>query len=285
MQAQFPQPVFRFAPSPNGFLHLGHAYSALLNQRLARESGGRMLLRIEDIDTTRCTSELIAATLEDLDWIGFRWEGPVVYQSQRFGIYRSILDQLETDGLVYPCFCSRGDIRRVAGESGAARCDPDGTPLYPGTCRALAPDVRMTRRRQEAFALRLDLSAALARTGPIGGWDESGEGVIRADPRLWGDVVLARKDTPTSYHLSVVIDDAMQGITDVVRGRDLFCATSVHRLLQRLLGYAPPRYHHHRLLTDDGGEKLAKSRFSLPLRALRADGVTPADIRAMLGLD
>jgi glutamyl-Q tRNA(Asp) synthetase len=280
-------PVFRFAPSPNGYLHLGHALSALLNFDMARESGGRFLLRIEDIDMARSRPQFEAAIYEDLAWLGLSWEEPVRRQSAHLADYRAALARL--DGLVYPSFESRGEIARLAAQRGAP-CprDPDGAPIYPGNARALTPAEREARMRQGApYALRLDMAAAVARVGPLtfretGTRGEGGE--VSAVPQAWGDVVLARKEMPTSYHLSVVIDDALQGITHVVRGDDLFAATSVHRVLQALLGLPAPIYHHHRLILDDRGRKLAKSTRSTSLRALRADGVTPADIRRMVGL-
>lgn len=284
------QPVFRFAPSPNGFLHLGHASSALLNQTLARQSGGRLLLRIEDIDTVRCRPELIEACFEDLHWIGLCWEEPVLRQSTRFDAYRAVLVTLEQRGLAYPCFCSRKDVatqvhaRASAAESDWPR-DPDGAPLYPGACRGL--DRQGVARQMAAgtpYALRLDTAAALASLrGANLAWQETGGGQVIADPAGWGDVVLARKDTPTSYHLAVVLDDALQGITDVVRGMDLFPATAIHRLLQALLGLPEPRYRHHDLIRDKEGLKLAKSRASTPLRQLRAEGWRAEDVRRSLG--
>ncbi|HRE21795.1 MAG TPA: tRNA glutamyl-Q(34) synthetase GluQRS [Rhabdaerophilum sp.] len=285
------QPVFRFAPSPNGFLHLGHAYSALLNAHLARETGGRFLVRIEDIDTVRCTEALIGACLEDLAWLGLGWETPVLRQSTQFGRYRATADVLAARGLLYPCFCSRNDIAAAAGQM-AAR-DPDGAPVYPGTCRVLDAAKRAVRRASgEPFALRLDMAAALAHIGARRfGWQEvSGERLeavtdIETHPEKWGDVVLVRKETPTSYHLAVVLDDALQGITHVVRGTDLYEATAIHRVLQMLLGLPEPRYHHHSLIRDAEGRKLAKSLASTPLRQLRAEGVTAAQIRSRLGFD
>jgi glutamyl-Q tRNA(Asp) synthetase len=287
-------PVFRFAPSPNGHLHLGHALSALVNFEMARAANGRLLLRIEDIDAARCRPDYEQAIYEDLAWLGIAWEQPVRRQSEHFDDYRAALAKLDALGLVYPSFESRGEIARLVGErerSGAWPRDPDGVPLYPGTARALAPAER--RRRIEAgepHALRLDLAAALARVGTPA-WNETGAGPrgetgrVTAAPAAWGDVVLARKETPTSYHLSVVIDDALQGVTHVVRGQDLFWSTSVHRLLQELLALPAPVYHHHRLLLDADGQKLAKSTGATGLRALRAGGARAADIRRLVGLD
>jgi glutamyl-Q tRNA(Asp) synthetase len=274
--------VFRFAPSPNGHLHLGHALSALLNHDMARAAGGRFLLRIEDIDASRCRPEFEAAILEDLAWLGLTWEEPVRRQSEHLDAYRAALGRL--GGLVYPSFESRGEIARLAVERGPDwPRDPDGAPLYPGRARDVAPEERARRMEAEPYALRLDMAAALARVGPLR-WRE-GEGSVAAQPEAWGDVVLARKDIPTSYHLSVVVDDALQGITHVVRGQDLYWSTSVHRLLQELLGLPAPTYHHHRLVLDDEGRKLSKSTRATALRELRAQGVTPRVIRSMVGFD
>ncbi|MDI3469137.1 MAG: Glutamyl-Q tRNA(Asp) synthetase [Pseudolabrys sp.] len=270
--------VFRFAPSPNGYLHLGHAYSALLNADLARAAGGRLLLRIEDIDETRCRPEYEAATYEDLRWLGIAWEEPVRRQSEHYDDYRAAIAALDAQGLIFPSFESRAEIARTSPGR-----DPDGAPLYAGASKALSREDR--RRRMDSgapYALRLDMAAALERVGPLH-WDEAGQPVA-ADPAAWGDVVLARKDTPTSYHLSVVVDDAAQGVTDVVRGRDLFHATGVHRLLQALLGFPIPRYRHHELIADDKGQKLSKSTRATGLRELRAQRKSPVDIRRMVGL-
>lgn len=283
------QPVFRFAPSPNGFLHIGHAYSALANQRLARETVGRMLLRIEDIDTQRCTDALVAASLEDLDWLGLRWEEPVLRQSAHFARYRAMAAELEGRGLLYPCFCTRKEITGATGDD--VLRDPEGAPVYPGTCRHLDAATRMARIASgEAHALRLDMAAALAQVSERRfGWSEvSGERLetvttIAAQPEKWGDVVIVRKECPTSYHLSVVIDDAMQGVTHVVRGTDLYEATAIHRLLQTLLGLPAPLYRHHGLIYGEDGKKLAKSTASKPLRALREEGIMPEEVRRRLG--
>jgi glutamyl-Q tRNA(Asp) synthetase len=288
-----PRPVFRFAPSPNGYLHLGHALSALINTDMARAANGRLLLRIEDIDLSRCRPEYEAAINEDLAWLGLAWEEPVRRQSEHFAAYRAALDRLFTMGLVYPSFESRADIARlvVARErAGAWPRDPDGVPLYPGTAQELSADERRERMAREPYALRLDMAAALARTGTLD-WHETGRGPegetgrVPAAPAQWGDVVLGRKETPTSYHLAVVIDDALQEVTDVVRGEDLFRATSVHRLLQALLELPAPTYHHHRLIRDAEGRKLAKSTRATGLRELRAQGLTPAAIRTLIGLE
>ncbi len=286
-------PVFRFAPSPNGYLHLGHAYSALLNFELARRAGGRFLLRIEDIDPSRCKPEFEQAIYEDLAWLGIAWEQPVRRQSEHLADYRDALEKLSALGLVYPSFESRAEIARQVVErdqGGAWPRDPDGAPLYPGKAKQLSAGERQRLMGQGTpHALRLDMAAALARAGRLA-WIEQGEGPggesgeIEAHPQAWGDVILARKETPTSYHLSVVIDDALQGVSEVVRGKDLFHATSVHVLLQRLLGLPQPAYRHHRLILDDTGQKLSKSTAATGLRELRADGVAPADIRRVAGL-
>jgi glutamyl-Q tRNA(Asp) synthetase len=288
-----PPPVFRFAPSPNGFLHLGHAYSALLNFDLARQAGGRFLLRIEDIDSTRCRPEFEAAIYEDLAWLGLSWETPVRRQSEHFSRYRDAIEKLSAQGLIYPSFESRAEIARLVAEretAGVWPRDPDGAPLYPGAAKSLSAGER--QRLIESglpYALRLDMAAACARAKKLG-WTDLGEGpngergAVAARPEAWGDVILARKETPTSYHLSVVIDDAMQGVTDVVRGQDLFWSTSVHRLLQDLLGISAPAYRHHRLVLDAAGQKLSKSTQATGLRKLRAAGATPADIRRLVGL-
>ncbi|WP_439499264.1 tRNA glutamyl-Q(34) synthetase GluQRS [Bosea sp. (in: a-proteobacteria)] len=285
--------VLRFAPSPNGRLHLGHAFSALTNERIAARLGGRLLLRIEDIDVTRCRPEFEQAIHEDLAWLGLRFDDAVRRQSEHFDDYRAALDLLRGRGLVYPCFCSRQQIGRAVGAKeaetgGAWPRDPDGSPLYPGTCRKLSEAEAQARiAAGEPHVLRLAMDRALSE---IGGeavyqrFDEAGtECMVRAEPERWGDVVLARKDVPTSYHLSVVVDDALQGVTHVVRGRDLEAATDIHAVLQRLLGLASPRYHFHRLLQDETGQKLAKSRMSESLADLRVRGVTAAEIRERLG--
>jgi len=286
-------PVFRFAPSPNGYLHLGHAYSALLNFDLARRAGGRLLLRIEDIDPARCTEEFEQAIYQDLAWLGIAWERPVRRQSEHLAAYGNALQRLAGLGLIYPSFESRAEIARLVAhheQNGAWPRDPDGAPVYPGNAKMLSADAR-DRLTQSGvpFALRLDMAEALARAGEMG-WTERGEGPggetghIAACPQGWGDVVLARKETPTSYHLSVVVDDALQGVSEVVRGADLFHATSLHRLLQHLLGLPEPAYRHHLLIRDDEGHKLSKSTQSTGLRDLRAAGLGSADIRRLVGL-
>ncbi|WP_298258807.1 tRNA glutamyl-Q(34) synthetase GluQRS [Bradyrhizobium sp.] len=288
-----PPPVFRFAPSPNGYLHLGHAFSALLNADLARESGGRFLLRIEDIDATRCKPEFETAIYEDLAWLGMSWETPVWRQSEHLAGYRDAVEKLSAEGLVYPSFESRLDIAKLIAEQNIPHGwprDPDGAPLYPGTARALGPEERERLLQSGApYALRLDMSAACAQAGDLS-WTERGEGpkdetgTVAADPAAWGDVIIARKEMPTSYHLSVVLDDALQGVTEVARGQDLFWSTSVHRLLQELLGLPQPTYRHHRLIRDAAGQKLSKSTDATSLRELRAVGASPAEIRRRIGL-
>lgn len=267
-------PTFRFAPSPTGLLHLGHALSAAFVWRAADEAGGRVLLRIEDIDPVRAKPEFADAIEQDLAWLGFRWDGDVRRQSEHLDDYRAALARLDAMGLVYPCRLSRSEITAAvarAEKNGGASWprDPDGAPRLP---------LRSPPSGDGPAALRLRMAAAIAAAGPEPlTWREHGETVL-ARPEDWGDVVLARKDTPTSYHLSVVVDDALQGVTDVVRGRDLFHATSVHRLLQRLLALPEPRYRHHPLIPDADGRKLAKSRGSTSLRALRADGWRKEDV-------
>ncbi|MBO9380846.1 tRNA glutamyl-Q(34) synthetase GluQRS [Sphingomonas histidinilytica] len=267
--------ISRFAPSPTGRLHLGHAFSALCAHDLARAKGGRFLLRIEDIDPTRCRPEHVAGILEDLRWLGLGWDGEVVFQSERLPLYAAALDRLKAMGLVYPCFCTRTRIAAEIAASAAAPHGPDG-PLYPGICRDLGEDERAARiAAGEPHAWRLDIARADALAGPLG-WHDGVAGEVAATPEVHGDVVLARKDAPTSYHLAVTVDDAAQGVTDVVRGEDLFAATHVHRLLQALLGLPVPRYHHHPLLTDEKGERLAKRAGSPTLASMRAEGADAA---------
>jgi glutamyl-Q tRNA(Asp) synthetase len=294
-----PPPVFRFAPSPNGYLHLGHALSALSNADLARAGGGRLLLRIEDIDRVRCRPEFEAAIYEDLAWLDLTWERPVRRQSEHFADYQAALAKLDAIGLIYPSFESRAEIARLVAarerhaqiQKGHWPRDPDGAPLYAGDAKTMPPAARARLIADGApYALRLDMAKAVARIGALT-WSESGQGpagetgTVVADPLAWGDIVLARKDSPASYHLAVTIDDAGQGVTDVVRGQDLFYATSVHRLLQALLDLPAPRYHHHRLILDDNGRKLSKSTQGTALRELRAQGVAATKIRNVIGLD
>jgi len=284
-------PTFRFAPSPNGRLHLGHAYSALLNASLAARWSGRLLLRIEDIDPGRSRPDLVAALGDDLTWLGLRFDGPARRQSEHMAVYRANLDGLAARGLAYPCFCSRAEVGAAAGAAagdGAIPRDPDGAPLYPGTCRHLSHGAIAGRlARSEPHTWRLAMDRALATApGPHGFTAFDPDGAVRtvaADPARWGDTVIARRDVPTSYHLAVVTDDAAQGITHVVRGADLRASTDLHVLLQALLGVGAPHYHHHRLLLDAAGAKLAKSRGSQSLADLRAQGIAPEALRARLG--
>lgn len=265
-----PRPVFRFAPSPNGRLHLGHAYSALLNQHRAREAGGHLLLRIEDIDQTRCTRSLGEAAIDDLHWLGLRFDGAVRWQSEHLAEYHAAQKRLTEAGLTYPCSCTRKDLAALP----PSPADPEGQPLYPGTCRSTGPRPGLPA----SLRLAMDRAAgdrALTMT-------EKGQ-VIPVDPAVWGDVVIARKDIGTSYHVAVCVDDALQGVSHVVRGTDLFAATSIHRLVQDILGLPEPHYHHHDLIRHDTGRKLAKSQGDRSLADLRAAGVTAADIRRQLG--
>ena len=290
------QAVIRFAPSPNGELHLGHAFSALTAQACARALGGRFLLRIEDIDIGRCRPEFEAQILDDLRWLGLTWEEPVRRQSEHFATYRGALDRLDGMGLLYPCFASRREIAEAAEALGkvAATLDPDGAPLYRGLHRDLDPETAARFKAEgKAFALRIRMALALERArekagGDItfGAFDPDGSGGERrqADPARWGDAVIARKDVPASYHLAVVVDDAAQGISHVVRGMDLYAATDIHRLLQILLDLPEPLYHHHRLITDAAGRKLSKRHADMSLRALREGGASPSGIAHMVGL-
>jgi glutamyl-Q tRNA(Asp) synthetase len=289
------RPVFRFAPSPNGEMHLGNAYCALLNADLAAETDGRLLLRIEDIDTARCTPAFEQSVYRDLAWLGISWEQPVRRQSEHFDDYAEVLEQLVEEELVYPSFLTRGEVRAILSEAEGDGVDwprdPDGVPLFPTTERQLSQRERAARMAAgDPFAWRLNVEAATARIrGPLT-WREDGAGpcgqtgIISAAPTAWGDVVIARKEVPTSYHLSVVVDDALQGTTHVVRGRDLFFATTIQRLLQELMGLPVPVYRHHDLVLGDDGRKLAKSRGDTSLATLRAAGLTPHDIRRMIGL-
>jgi glutamyl-Q tRNA(Asp) synthetase len=268
--------VTRFAPSPTGYLHLGHAYSALIAWRRARAAGGRFLLRLEDIDSHRCRPEYAAAILDDLKWLGIDWDGRVRVQSAHMDEYKAVLRRLRERGLIFPCFCSRAGIQRQV--IAAAPHGPDGGPVYPGTCRDLSEADRAARAN-EPHVLRLFMSRALTDGLTF---EETGEGTIAADPARFGDVVLARKDTPASYHLCVTHDDALQGVTVVTRGQDLKHATHLHRLLQALMGWPAPVYEHHRLLTDDSGRRLAKRDGAATLRSLRDAGVRAEEIRERL---
>jgi glutamyl-Q tRNA(Asp) synthetase len=266
----------RFAPSPTGRLHLGHAWSAMLARDYARERGGTFLLRIEDIDLGRCREEFVAGIIEDLEWLGLDWDGETIHQSDRFPVYAGALARLRAMGLLYPCFCTRRDIAASAsaphGREGA---------VYPGTCRSMDRGRREERMATERHCWRIDISAANALAGPLT-WHDSVAGEIGADPLSHGDVVLARKDAPVAYHLAVTVDDAAQGMTDVVRGQDLFAATHIHRLLQALLGLPTPHYHHHRLLVDASGRRLAKRDGAPAIAKLRAEGRDPAELIAAL---
>ena len=269
----------RFAPSPTGYLHLGHAHAALFAWRRARAAGGRFLLRLEDIDPGRCRPEFAAAILEDLAWLGLDWDGEIRVQSEHFPDYRAVLDRLAARKLVYPCFCTRADIA----QSVAAAHTPDGAPRYPGTCRRVPARVRAARLAAgDAHAMRLDMARATIEAGVLH-CHEDKEGARTCHPATFGDVVLARKDAPASYHLCVTHDDARQGVTLVTRGIDLKPATDLHRLLQVLMGWPAPDYAHHGLLTDASGRRLAKRDHAATLRDLRAEGVTPAEVRARAG--
>ena len=273
--------VTRFAPSPTGYLHLGHARSAWEGWRAAREGRGRFLVRLEDIDQGRCREEFAAAILEDLAWLGLEWDGPVRRQSEHLSDYRAALDRLDAMGLLYPCFCTRRDIQAEIARAGGAPQGELGAP-YPGTCRHLSAEEQAGRLAAAGdYALRLDIAAAVARTGPLD-WVE-GDGRASVDPAGLGDVVLARKEFPASYHLAVTVDDALQGVTLVTRGVDLFAATAIHRLLQELLALPAPRYRHHPLITDAAGRRLAKRDRAATIRSLRTAGRSPAEVLAMAG--
>jgi glutamyl-Q tRNA(Asp) synthetase len=286
------RPVLRFAPSPNGELHLGHALSALVGYEQARAAGGRFLVRIEDIDTARTRPEYVAGIFEDLAWLGLTWEQPVLHQSTRMAAYREAARRLAAQGLLYRCFATRTEIERAA----SAGCDPDGAPLYPGLWNARSGrDAAAALAEGRPYALRLDMAAAMRAAADrlngrpldfveLGDTDGTAAQTIAARPERWGDAVIARKDVATSYHLAVVVDDAFQGVTHVTRGRDLLAATDLHRLLQVLLGLPAPIYRHHRLIADASGRKLSKSARDTSLRSLREQGATPDDIRCLVGL-
>lgn len=286
------QPVLRFAPSPNGPLHLGHAYSALFARDMARKLGARFLLRIEDIDPGRSREEFVDGIYEDLRWLGLTWEEPVLRQSQHIGDYTAAARQLEAMGVLYRCFATRAEIM-VAHAASPQPLDPEGAPVYPGLHKRLSATEAETRASAgEPFAMRLDMERALALArAKLGGAplefveldDRLQARRVAADPLRWGDIVIQRKDVPTSYHLSVVVDDARQGITHVVRGQDLYAATDIHRLLQVLLDLLEPIYCHHRLIADASGQKLSKSAGARGLRELRAQGLSPGDIKIKLG--
>lgn len=274
--------VTRFAPSPTGYLHLGHAFSALQAWQAAKNAGGRFLLRIEDIDVGRCRPEFEAAILKDLEWLGIEWETPIRRQSNHFPDYQAALDKLGKPGLLYPCFCTRKEITAEIARSPSAPHGPEG-PVYPGTCRELSPEAAAEKKEHgAAFALRLDMEKAIAQLEKKGewplAWHEEGTAPVTVNPTPLGDVVLARKDTPTSYHLAVTVDDALQGVTDVIRGEDLFHATHIHRLLQALLDYPAPRYRHHPLILDAEGKRFAKRDAAATIRSLREGGEEPQAI-------
>jgi glutamyl-Q tRNA(Asp) synthetase len=285
------RPVFRFAPSPNGRLHLGHALSALVGYEQAMAAGGRFLVRIEDIDAGRARPEFVSGIFEDLGWLGLEWKEPVVFQSARMPAYRAAAERLQALGVLYCCFATRSEIEAAAGPGR----DPDGAPLYPGLWRGRSrQDVAKALAEGLPFALRLDMAKATGVAASIlggrplsfveTGADGAGE-LVEARPERWGDAVIVRKDVPTSYHLAVVVDDAWQGVTHVTRGRDLYAATDLHRLLQVLLGLPQPVYHHHRLIVDDCGRKLAKSAHDTSLRSLRERGVSADEVRRLIGLE
>ena len=272
--------VTRFAPSPTGLLHLGHAWSALLGWRHAREAGGKILLRIEDIDTERCRPEFDAAIMEDLAWLGLDWDGPVRRQSEHFADFKAVLDQLKANALAYPCFCTR---RQIEAEVAASQSAPHGLLglIYPGTCRALSDAERIERiAAGENHAWRFDVAEAARRVGDLT-WIEEGQGIMAVDPLVGGDVVLARKDTPSSYHVAGTHDDQFQGITWITRGQDLYPSTHIHRLLQALMGWDAPAYRHHGLLVDEEGKRFAKRDRALTLRSLREAGKTPEQVLAL----
>ena len=279
------QPILRFAPSPNGPLHLGHAYSALKTWEIAERIGGTVLLRIEDIDTQRSRSEFIEQAKDDLTWLGLKWPEPVRHQSGHFADYQAAARQLEDMGLLYPCFATRREISEAA----TGQTDPDGAPLYPGLWKSASrEEVARRMAANEPHALRIDMAAATKRMGgPLTTvfMDDNGTSTEKCiDPSVWGDAVIVRKETPTSYHLSVVVDDALQSVTHVTRGQDIEPATSLHRLLQTLLGLPAPVYHHHALITDSAGRKLSKRFQDAGLQSLRDEGWTPDDVRAAVGL-
>lgn len=286
------KPVFRFAPSPNGYLHVGHAYSALLNLKMAREMNGKCLLRIDDIDTQRCTPELEAQMLRDLEWIGFEWDETPRRQSDHFDEYRNAVDVLDKLKLLYPSTLSRGEIKKIIKQRRDADepcpIDPDGSPLYPGNERELNKSQHdQIIKSGTPYSLRLDMRKALEYYKTDLNWTEissSGEALIVANPEIWGDVVLARKDFPVSYHLCCTLDDAIQGITHVVRGKDLYHATNIHVLLGKLLQFKQPLYQHHDLILDDTGEKFSKSKKHESLKDLRSSGFTKKDILSRIGL-
>lgn len=275
--------ITRFAPSPTGWLHLGHAFAALFAAEEAESADGRFLVRMEDIDLTRVRPEYEEAIFEDLRWLGLAWEEPVRRQSEHFADYREALGKLQAAGLLYPCFCTRKEIQEEIARAGSAPHGPEG-PIYPGTCRRLSEEEAQERLAAgRDYAMRLDVGRALDLAGRNLEWEDLAYGKFTARPEVLGDVVLSRKETPTSYHLAVVVDDAAQGITLVTRGEDLLSATHLHRLLQALLGLPVPKWKHHRLISDDTGRRLAKRDNARALRTLKADGWTAAQVRQTLG--
>jgi glutamyl-Q tRNA(Asp) synthetase len=271
----------RFAPSPTGYLHLGHAFSAMFASQTAAQLGGKMLLRIEDIDRARCRPEFESAISDNLAWLGLTWPMPVRRQSEHLADYAAALNQLDEAGLLYPCFCTRAEIKAEIAESPSAPHGPDG-PLYPGMCLGITPaEAAFRKTRGESFALRLNMTEALKHAGADLAFEDATQGLINADPAKFGDVILARKETPTSYHLAVTVDDHTQGITCVTRGDDLFEATHIHRLLQQLLNYETPRYAHHPLIQDAEGRRLAKRTQATSLNELRRRGLTPDAVREL----
>ena len=278
------EPIFRFAPSPNGHLHLGHAYSALYTAHWAAKLGGKFLLRIEDIDTARCKPEFVKSQIDDLHWLGLNWPEPVIHQSNRFESYKAAAQRLRDMDLLYPCFCSRVEIKTAS-----TGTDPDGAPLYPGTCKHLSKtEISQRLANNEPVQWRLNIDEALRRTGILTFTNVQPTPLDRpqiryAKPERWGDVVLVRKDTPTSYHLSVIVDDAHQNITHVTRGKDLEAATDIHILLQFLLGLPQPLYTHHKLIKDDADIKLSKSKSAQTLKDMREAGWTADAVRTRLG--
>ena len=288
-------PVLRFAPSPNGHLHLGHAYSAIYTWNRARDLGARFLLRIEDIDLVRCSNAFADQVLDDLAWLGLRWEQPVRRQSEHFDDFRAAVGRLAEVGVLYPCFATRKDIREAVADRPDHPLDPEGAPIYPGLSKSLGEaERRALLAANKPHSLRIDIAKALEMAGTRLASDlsfqESGSGprgetgLLVINPKIWGDVVIARKDVPTSYHLSVVVDDALQGVTHVTRGQDLFYTTPIHRLLQVLLDLPEPAYEHHGLIRDDSGRRLSKSARDRSILSLRNEGCLPEDIYAMIGL-
>jgi glutamyl-Q tRNA(Asp) synthetase len=288
--------VTRFAPSPTGYLHLGHAYSALFAYEAAQRAGGKFLLRIEDIDPVRCKPEFTTAIFEDLHWLGLTWEEPVLHQSQNMPAYAESIQALRKQGVLYPCFCTRSEIANEVAAAASAPHDLSdestfaasgrealtATSIYPGTCRNLPPDQQAEKLATHKTAnWRLDIKKALTLTGPLT-WRDEAKGQIEARPQTFGDVVLARKDIPTSYHLSVTTDDHRQGVTYVTRGEDLFRSTDIHRLLQVLLGYEIPAYHHHPLVLDESGRRYAKRDKAATLRELKGQGLFANQIRELI---